>query len=94
MQEFDEMEHNMKKKKKDIKINIKPFSTEIRRYEGGFDWSFYAPIAGNHRRRKIVTMKFERWWLVYLSQDLKKMLDEEKAELARLVELTGFKENN
>jgi len=76
-----------KRKKKDLVINIDPFHAKIRTHEKGFTWSFFAPINGQFDRKKIINIKFERWWLVYLSNDLKKVIESEKTELDRLVNL-------
>jgi hypothetical protein len=82
----------MAKQKKDLVINLKPFMTEIRHFEGGFEWTFYATMAGNGCRRKRVRIRFERWWLTYLAKDLKKVLQAEIDELQRLQDLMGFKD--
>lgn len=83
----------MSNKKKDIVINIEPFHAEIRRFEGGFEWVFEADIKGDNARRKKIKIKCDRWWLSYLANDLKKVLDEEQVELERLKQLCGFKES-
>ena len=83
----------MKKTKKHLKINIAPFDCSIRRYEGGFEWTFKAPIKNDYNRHKIIVMKFERWWLATLVKDLKIVFREEIAELNRLADLMGFKES-
>ena len=78
---------------KDTKYGGSPFHAEIRRYEGGFEWTFYCDINGAFGRRKIFKLKFDRWWLIYLAKDIKKVLDEEQKELDRLNELAGFKDD-
>lgn len=84
----------MKKRiKKDVKINIKPFHAEIRTHEKGFVWSFHAPINGQYGRKKIINIHCERWWIAYLAKDLKEVIESEKTELNRLIELVGFKDN-
>lgn len=81
-----------KRKKRDITINVKPFGAEIRRYEGGFIWTFRS-IMGDSGRRKIINVRFDRWWISHLAKDLKNVLNEEKIELKRLIELSGFKDD-
>lgn len=80
-----------KRKKKDLTINIKPFHAEIRRYEGGFIWTFKSLMNTADSRRKIINVRFDRWWIGHLANDLKKVLDEEMIELNRLTEIAGFK---
>jgi len=77
--------------KKDVVINVEPQITRIRRFEGGFTWTFNSQMK-NSSRRKIINITFDRWWLSYLSRDLKKVLQEEITELNRLRELMGFKD--
>ena len=69
------------------RIHVRPYHAEIRRYEGGFDWTF-------HDGNKRFVVHFPRWWLVYLASDLRKVLQEEEAEVKRLWSLTGFKDEN
>lgn len=38
--------------KKDVVINTEPFHTEIRRYEGGFTWTFISDM-GEGRRKEL-----------------------------------------
>ena len=79
------------KKKKDIVINIEPHYSKIERYEGGFQWRFYTYMKNEQNRRKIIKIKFERWWLSHLAADLKRILLEEDDELKRLWELSEIK---
>lgn len=81
-----------KAKKKDININIKPYHAKVRTFEKGFVWSFYAPINGKFDRKKIINIHFERWWLAYLAKDLKEVIESEKTELNRLINIVGFKD--
>lgn len=78
-------------KKKDTVINLEPFHTVIRRYEGGFEWQFWDNIGDDYSRKKIVKLKFERWWLSYLARDIAKVLAEEESELKRLRDLCAIK---
>lgn len=82
--------------KKNIVINIKPFVTNIRWFEGGFTWQFIAPMKekGNLPRRKIINITFDRSWLSYLTNDLKEVLQSEIDELNRLKDLMGFKDDS
>ena len=65
------------------KINLDPNHCSIRRYEGGFTWTFYGtPVNGSNKHE--INIKFERWWLVYLAEDLKEVLKEEEEEIKRL----------
>ena len=78
-------------KSNDVVINIVPFNTEIQTYEGGFTWTFWHDMPNG--KTKKVKLKFDRWWMSYLARDLQKVLKNEYAELARLHELSGFKNN-
>ena len=82
----------MKKTKKNVVINVRPFDSSIRRYEGGFVWTFTSSIAGDCSRHKIINIRCDRWWLAYLAGDLREVIKEEKKELSRIIELTGFEE--
>ena len=64
-------------------INIEPYDADIRRYEGGFVWTFI-----DHNKK--INIKCDRWWISYLARDLRKVLKEEENELERLKELAGF----
>ena len=75
-------------RKEKIVSNYEPCHSEIRRYEGGFDWVFHDYTKDG--RPKLVKMKFPRWWLTYLARDLRKVLNEEAAEVDRLFNLTGW----
>lgn len=77
--------------KKPIVTNINPYHADVRHYEGGFTWSFYDRTKGG--REKIYQIKFERWWLTYLTRDLRKVIQAEINELKRLRELSGFKDS-
>lgn len=81
----------MNRKKKDVIINGRPFNSRIRRHEGGFEWSFWIHNKLTGNRMKIINLRFDRWWLVYLAKDIKKVLDEEQTEMERLKDLSGFK---
>ncbi len=78
------------KQKKDVVINVEPSNASIRRYKGGFEWTFSVTMKDQGFRRKRINMKFERWWLTYLAKDLRKVLEEEWEEIERLQTLTGF----
>jgi len=69
-------------------VNLKPFHAEIKRYEGGFSWSFLHETSTGQRVRYV--LKFDRWWFAYLSEDLRSALLEEVRDLDRLVSLCGF----
>lgn len=69
---------------------LTPCHSEIRRYEGGFEWIFYG-FRGE--KEHAFVLRFERWWLSYLSRDIRKILKEEWEEMKRLADLCGFKEN-
>ena len=78
----------------DKKIHEEPFNTEIRRFEGGFEWVFYAPYNDGRRDQvKEYHFKFDRWWLSYLARDLRSVLHEEMAELERLKSLCGWEDD-
>lgn len=83
-----------KSKKKDVIINVKPFAVKSRTFEKGFELSFYSPIKGAGNRRKIINVKFDRWWVIYLAKELKKIIESEKKELERIIDLTGFREED
>lgn len=73
--------------------NHEPICSNITRYEGGFTWEFVAPLGGRDSgRRHIIRLKFSRWWLVYLTKNLIKALKEEEAEVKRIRELMGVKD--
>lgn len=84
----------MAKQKKDVTINVKPFYTEIHRFEGGFRWTFISDMKGHGWRRKRINITFDRSWLSHLAEDLKEVLQAEIDELNRLKDLMGFKEND
>jgi hypothetical protein len=82
-------------KRREIRINAKPYDVEIRRFEGGFEWTFRCPIKNrdgteSYGRSKLIRLTFDRWWLSYLANNLKSVIDEEQEELDRLKELSGF----
>lgn len=79
-------------KKKDIVINIKPFHAQSRVYEKGFTLTFHADIGDDYSRKKIINIKLDRWWVIYLARELKKVLAWEEKELQRITDLTGFKD--
>ena len=64
-------------------INVHPYDTGICRHEGGFVWTF-------SEENKKINLHFERWWLSALSDDIRKVLQEETSELERLKNLCGF----
>lgn len=76
---------------KNKRIHEEPFHTEIRRYEGGFEWTFFASFGDGRGRQKEYHFKFPRWFLVYLSRDLREVLKDEQAELERLKQTSAIK---
>ena len=78
-------------RKKDVVINVDPLYVESRSFEDGFELRATCPMKSGNRR-KIIKMKFKRWQVVYLASELKKIIDFEKEELARIVDLVGFKD--
>ena len=76
---------------KNIVMNIEPFDIESRAYENGFTLTFRAPIKkGDYSAHKIINIKMDRWWLSYVSREVKDCLEWHKAEIKRLEELCGF----
>lgn len=74
------------------KILVSPFDSSICRYEGGFEWTFRGKNSiGNDTT---VVMKFERWWLSYLSSNLRDVLVEEVKEMDRLLSLSEINPKN
>lgn len=77
---------------KEVVQNIKPYHSEIRTYEKGFTWTFHANMTnGDDSKIKVIRLKFDRWWIIYLAKELISVLVWERAEVNRIIDLSGFK---
>ena len=71
-------------KNNDIVFNINdPIHIETRCYDGGFEVEIIGSIKGTFRR-KIVKIKFERWWVQYIARIVNQVLTFESDELKRI----------